>query len=129
MAEETQSPSDEKLDHVLGNLLIVGVVAAALVVLAGGVIFLLRHGIEAADYRRFRGVPHELRSLGGIIRETLSGRGGGLIQLGLLLLIATPVARVGLSLVAFARRRDALYTVFTVIVLGVLVFSLLGRYM
>jgi uncharacterized membrane protein len=46
------------------------------------------------------------------------------IQLGLILLIATPVARVALSLLAFAVQKDKMYVVVTAIVLGLLVYSL-----
>jgi uncharacterized membrane protein len=53
-------------------------------------------------------------------------RGRGLIQLGLLFLIATPIARVALSIVGFALERDRMYVGFTVIVLLVLLYSLLG---
>ena len=49
-----------------------------------------------------------------------------MIQLGLLLLIATPVARVAFSLVAFIRQRDRTYIVITTIVLGLLLYSLMG---
>jgi uncharacterized membrane protein len=48
----------------------------------------------------------------------------GLIQLGLLLLIATPVARVAFSVLAFAEQRDWLYVSITLVVLAVLVYSL-----
>ena len=45
---------------------------------------------------------------------------------GLLLLIATPIARVALSLIAFARQRDRMYVCITTLVLGLLLFSLFG---
>jgi len=48
----------------------------------------------------------------------------GIIQLGLLLLIATPVARVAFSVVAFAAERDWLYVAITLIVLAILIYSL-----
>ena len=49
-----------------------------------------------------------------------------LIQFGLLLLIATPIARVAFSVIAFAVERDRLYVAFTIVVLMVLVWSLSG---
>jgi uncharacterized membrane protein len=49
-----------------------------------------------------------------------------LIQLGLLLLIATPVARVAFSVAVFAMQRDRLYVVVALIVLAVLMYSLTG---
>jgi len=52
--------------------------------------------------------------------------GRGIIQFGLLLLIATPVARVAFSIFGFAQERDRMYVVFTVIVFSILLFSLLG---
>jgi uncharacterized membrane protein len=48
------------------------------------------------------------------------------IQLGLLLLVATPIARVALSLIGFFRQGDRKYVVITAIVLGILLFSLVG---
>ena len=45
--------------------------------------------------------------------------------MGLLLLIATPVARVAFSVAAFAEQRDRLYVVVTSIVLLLLIYSLL----
>jgi len=44
----------------------------------------------------------------------------------LLLLIATPIARVSFSIVGFSIERDYLYVTFTVIVLLVLLYSFLG---
>jgi len=44
----------------------------------------------------------------------------------LLLLIATPIARVAFSVVGFAIERDRLYVIFTLIVLAVLLYSFLG---
>jgi len=59
-------------------------------VLAGGVIFLSRHGIEATNYRVFRGEPAELRHIRGIFRGVLVLHSRAIIQLGLLILISTP---------------------------------------
>jgi uncharacterized membrane protein len=49
-----------------------------------------------------------------------------LIQLGLLILIATPIARVAFSVVAFLYQRDWMYVAVTLMVLGLLVYSLFG---
>jgi uncharacterized membrane protein len=92
----------------------------------GGAIYLARHGREPANYRVFHGEPSDLRNLSGIVREAFRLRGRGIIQLGLLLLIATPVARVAFSIWGFAEEHDRLYMIFTGIVLIVLLYSLLG---
>jgi uncharacterized membrane protein len=114
----------EHPETTLGKLLRAGVLISAAIVLAGAIWFLSRHGHETPDYRRFHGEPAELSSVGGILRGAFSGHSRNLIQLGLLAMIATPVARVGLSIALFALERDRLYVVLTCIVFAVLLASL-----
>jgi len=45
------------------------------------------------------------------------------VALGLLLLIATPVLRVAVSIVAFVQQGDRLFTLITAVVLGILLLS------
>ena len=118
--------TDTKIEDIVGNLLRVGVSFSAFVVFLGAVIYLAKHGRSPADYRVFEGEPSELRSLPGIVREAVALSGRGIIQLGLLFLIATPVARVIFSIWGFAEERDRMYVAFTVIVLAILIFSLVG---
>jgi uncharacterized membrane protein len=118
--------SDERLQVLLGNALRAGVLAAAGVVLVGGLVFLGRHGGESPNYRVFHGEPSDLRSVAGIVADAISLRGRGLIQLGLLLLIATPIMRVALSLVGFEKQRDWTYVAVTATVLTLLLYSLFG---
>ena len=126
-AHETMTTITEKrMDEIMGRLLRTGVILAAAFVLAGGVVFLVRHPEPVTNYRVFQGEPEELRTVSGIFHEALAPRGRGLIQLGLLILIATPIARVAFSVVAFLYQRDWTYVVVTLIVLGLLVYSLLG---
>ena len=127
MAENQRSVlSDQRVEEIIGDLLRVGVIIAASVVLLGGIIYLVRHGEEAPDHHVFLGEPAYLRRVSGIIAESRSFSGRGIIQLGLLLLMATPVARVIFSVAAFALQRDRTYVVITLIVLAVLGYSLLG---
>ncbi|HEY2909950.1 MAG TPA: DUF1634 domain-containing protein [Gemmataceae bacterium] len=118
--------TDERVERVMGRLLQVGVIAAATVVLAGGILYLIRHGGEPADGRVFKGEPAAFTSPVGIVRETLAFSGRGTILFGLLLLIATPVARVLFSAFAFARQRDWAYVAFTLLVLAILLYGLIG---
>ncbi|MGA6988289.1 MAG: DUF1634 domain-containing protein [Terriglobales bacterium] len=117
---------DRRLEVILGNLLRTGVLISAAVVLSGACVYLSRHAHQPADYRVFQGEPSEFRTIPGVVHSVIHGRGRGLIQLGLLLLIATPIARVAFSIVGFAIERDRLYVAFTLIVLAVLLYSLLG---
>ena len=117
---------DRQMELVLGNLLRWGVLLSAAIVFAGACVYLSRHAHEPAEYHIFRGEPSEFRTIRGVIQSVRNGRGRGLIQLGLLLLIATPIARVSFSIVGFSIERDYLYVTFTVIVLLVLLYSFLG---
>lgn len=111
------------MELVIGNLLRIGVLLAAGVTVAGGIVLLLQHGGERPDYGVFR-EDSGLRSVGGIVAGAARLDGRSIVQLGVLLLIATPVARVGFSLIAFLLQRDRLYVAITAIVLAVLLFSL-----
>ena len=117
---------EKRMDAVMGRLLQAGVTLAAMVVFAGGVLYLARHAMPTLDYKHFSGEPEAYRTLRGIWADAMAGHGRGWIQLGLLVLIATPVARVVFSVLAFLRQRDWVYVAVTLIVLGLLCYSLFG---
>jgi uncharacterized membrane protein len=125
-SERTMRWPDEKVEAVMGKLLIAGVLLAASVVLCGGALFLYLYGAATPHYRVFHGAPLELRTLNGILRDATARRGQGLIQLGVLMLVATPIARVAFSIFAFARQRDYLYVSLTLIVFTLLMYSFVG---
>jgi uncharacterized membrane protein len=118
--------TDQGIETLLGNLLRAGVLLSAFVVSMGAIIYLVRHGHSPVEYRIFHGETRDLRGARGIVRGSLTLRGRAIIQFGLLLLIATPVARVAFSVFAFAKERDGTYVAFTLIVLAILLYSLLG---
>jgi uncharacterized membrane protein len=116
--------TDRRIEFLLGHVLRAGVTLSATVVFIGGVAYLARHGSEVADYRVFRGEPLELESVHGIVIAAGSLSGRGLIQLGLLMLIATPVARVLFSVLGFLLQRDWMYVAITMTVVALLAYSL-----
>jgi uncharacterized membrane protein len=77
------------VEEIVGNLLRVGVIVAAVVVLSGGILYLFRYGSSLPQYQVFQGEPADLRSISGIVMDALALRRRGVIQFGLLLLIAT----------------------------------------
>jgi uncharacterized membrane protein len=117
---------DVRIELLLGTLLRAGVLTAAAVVLLGTVVYLAGHGSDPSDYRTFRAQPVEMRSITGVLRGARSFDGAAIIQLGVLVLIATPVLRVASSAYAFAKQRDRRYVVITLVVLGLLSYGLLA---
>jgi uncharacterized membrane protein len=118
--------SDQRLEAIVGNILRFGVMAAGAIVFIGGIIYLARHGGEQASLGLFRGEPEDFRTVAGIIHSVLTLHGRGIIQFGLLILIATPVARVAFAAVGFALERDRLYAGVALLVLAFLLYSLIG---
>lgn len=117
--------TDERLEIFIGNLLRLGVLVSAVVVAIGGALYLAQHGHEIVNYQAFRSELPELRNLPGICISALHLRSDGIMQLGLVLLIATPVARVALAVIGFYLERDRLYVMVSLIVLAILAYSMM----
>jgi uncharacterized membrane protein len=115
---------DFALEQRLGTLLRGGVILSASVTLIGGIMFLASHGSVPASYHTFTGEPAGLRTVGGVIEGVAQGDSISVIQLGVLLLIATPIARVLFSVIGFARERDWMYVAFSTLVLALLLYGL-----
>jgi len=122
----SEAQQDRRLEIAMGHMLRIGVTLAALVVLAGGVLYLARTGGPAPDYSHFTAIANP-DPLGSIVEGTAHLNSRSLIQLGILLLIATPVCRVLFGVVGFALLRDRFYVMVSAVVLAVLIYSLLGR--
>jgi uncharacterized membrane protein len=122
-------PQHEPLwvDIAISNLLRAGVLVSMAVVVTG-LVFTFVHHPQYVRSRTDLGpltnadvvYSHRVRDVFSEIRE---GRGQAIVMLGLLMLIATPVARVAFSIVAFALERDRLYVAITVVVLTLLAIS------
>lgn len=121
----TSDVDDSKLDGQIGMLLRIGMLTAASVVFLGGLLFLVFHGQTRLDFRDFRGEPENLKTLSGIFSGAMHGHDRAIIQFGLILLIATPVARVLFSGFAFLKARDYLYVGISGFVFLVLMYSLI----
>ncbi len=126
MSNEKKDFQDHDIQLLIGNVLRWGVILAMSVVFFGGLIYVYRHGHETASYQKFIGEPDFLKNLKGIFRGVLEFKGRAIIQTGILLLIATPITRVLLSILSFLREKDYLYVVITLIVLGIIMGSMLS---
>jgi uncharacterized membrane protein len=116
---------DRQMETMMGHLLQVGVLLASAVVLIGGALYVHANPGHTPDYRTFQSEPQNLRHFRAVAHGVAAGDPASIIVLGVLLLIATPVARVAFALVAFSIERDKLYIAVSLIVLVVLMFSLL----
>jgi len=87
--------------------------------------YLVQRHSDLVNYQAFQGEPQYLRSVSGIWLSALHLQSDAIIQLGMLLLIATPIARVALAAVGFYLERDHLYVTVSLIVLAILLFSIM----
>ena len=126
LSAPSQGWSDERVESFIGNLLRRGVIVAATVGVIGGIYFLSADGRLPADRHHFQGEPAWLTSVSGVVSGALAF--ARLVHRAAwdFMLIATPIARVALSLIAFAKQRDVTYVIITAIVLALLLFGLLG---
>ncbi len=121
----SRTAADQRMDVIISVLLGIGVSLAALVTLAGGIAYLVKMGNDFPHYTIFHGTRGDLRSITGIVHAAFSLSRRGFIQLGILLLILTPIARVVFSAAAFLWQRDYFYVLVTLIVLGILLTNLI----
>ena len=116
-----------KAEILISRLLRTGVAVSAVLVVAGMVIVFQHHPLYRTSHDDLASLtsasgeyPHQVRD---VLHSVRNGRGQGVAMLGLLLLIATPVLRVAVSIAIFALERDWLFTMITTLVLGLLLLS------
>lgn len=118
---------ERDVEKIVGQLLRYGVVTASLVVLAGGILYLIHSGASIRpDYHQFKGEENSLVTFKGIIMGLFTLDAMGVIQFGVLLLIITPILRIVFSLFAFAVEKDRLYVIITMVVLAIILLSTFG---
>jgi uncharacterized membrane protein len=117
--------TDRQMDLVIGKLLRFGVIFSAILVFFGGALYLQNPLHSAPKYSHFLAESTSLQRVAGVLRGAVHLDANSVIQLGLLFLIATPVARVAFCVVGFARQRDRLYIVISSSVLLILIYSLI----
>ncbi|MBE3110452.1 MAG: DUF1634 domain-containing protein [Acidobacteria bacterium] len=110
----------------ISRLLLSGVLLSAAIILAGFILFLLRGGIGGESLSDVVDRQKTAADFGMILRGISRADGKSLIQLGLLVLILTPISRVAMSVFFFLRERDRVFVATTAIVLCILVGGLIG---
>jgi uncharacterized membrane protein len=121
-----------KVELLISYLLRTGVVTSLTVVVAGVLLSFLHHADYVSSHAELERLtrpgaafPHTLRDVARGLRDL---RGQAVVMLGLLLLIATPVLRVAVSIFTFVYERDWTFVAITSTVLLLLLTSfLLGK--
>ncbi|RYE04532.1 MAG: DUF1634 domain-containing protein [Sphingobacteriaceae bacterium] len=117
---------DADVQLLIGNVLRWGVIVSMLIVFCGGLIYVYRHGHETASYQIFKNEPDFLKNINGIFNGVLAVKGRAIIQTGIIVLIATPIIRILLSVVSFLLEKDYLYVGITLAVLCIIITSMLS---
>ena len=123
-----------RMELVISYVLRIGVLLSAAIILAGILLFALRQNTgyapvqphqlpELLAFHRSQGAGYFPTSVPEVVAGARAGKPYAIIGLGLLLLIATPVLRVALSVFFFLAQRDWLYVGITLFVLAVLMLS------
>jgi uncharacterized membrane protein len=118
------------MNKLLGIVLRSGVVLSGIIIAIGTALFVANHSLDdTSAYLTYNPglVPHGnfQVSLPSIFSGLVSLDPSSIIQLGFLVLLATPVTRVALSLFLFAAERDRMFVYLTATVLAILLFSML----
>lgn len=128
---ENKLKSKPGMETVVGKLLRYGVLLSCIITVFGGIIYLFQQAGTIPNYapnleniNNFEGTAMYLRSLATILPEVMVFDGAAIVQLGVIVLIATPVFRVALSLVVFLYEKDCLYVVITLIVLSIIMINM-----
>ncbi len=119
------SEADLNMEIAISRMLRAGVSVAAIVVLAGAALYLRQaHGV-APDYRYFHGIARPAADFLPVFEGVRRLESRSIIQLGILLLIATPILRVAYCVYGFAAQKDRIYVAISSVVLAVLLYSFL----
>jgi uncharacterized membrane protein len=119
------------MNNILGIVLRSGVVLSGVIIAIGAMLFVANHSLDdTSAYLAYNPslVPHGNFpvSLASILSGLISLEPSSIIQLGFLVLLATPVTRVVLSLFLFAAEKDRMFVYLTAAVLAILLFSMLA---
>ena len=116
-----------RVELLISNLLRIGVTVSLVLMVIGTIISFTRHPeylSSAEELQRLTqpgaDFPHTVPEVGAGVHDL---RGRAIATLGLLLLIATPVLRVAVSIFAFIYQGDRVFTLITAAVLCLLLLS------
>ena len=117
-----------RMELVISNLLRAGVAISLVLIVIGTIVTFARHPEFLKSREELPGLVHpeavSIKSPGAIATGLRELSGQAIVTLGLLVLIATPMMRVAVSVVAFFLEGDRIYTLITLGVFCLLMLSL-----
>ena len=117
---------DTDIQSLIGKVLRTGMIVSISIVFFGGIFYVIRHGHSIPDYKTFTGIPSFMQHAGSLVVAATNFKGQAIIQLGIVLLIATPILRVVCSTIGFALEKDYLYVGISLLVLLIIFASMMG---
>lgn len=124
--KETKKLTDYDMEQLIGQVLRYGVLISGIIAIIGGLWYLYQQGSGIPHYTSFNGEPAGYTTLTGIIEGLGKGSATEIIQLGVVILIATPILRIIFSLISFIVEKDRMYVMITLLVLTIILFSMFG---
>lgn len=115
--------TDKNMQHTLANVLRIGVWLATATIALGGIVFLHSKAHTKIVFDVFK--PHDATyiSVATILSGLKVADGLAIVQLGIFLLILTPVVRVLFAVVGFLKEKDYLYVAIGTLVLLIIFLS------
>jgi len=127
----SERASDLRLEALIGTLLRTGVTVSVILIVGGTIVSFVHHPDYATSttaLSRLTRPGMAPRNMGDVLAGLAALRGQAWVMLGILVLMGTPILRVAISFLAFARVRDRPFTLLTAAVLALLLLSVaLGR--
>ncbi|KAA5537389.1 DUF1634 domain-containing protein [Taibaiella lutea] len=117
-----KSFQDKDLQSFIGNLLRVGVLTAMTIVVIGIVLYMFQYGHETIHYSTFK--AENAFKFADFYQRLMSGNSSAIMELGVIVLIVIPIARVLFTMIGFWLEKDRMYTIIAFIVLCIIAYSL-----
>lgn len=119
--------SIKRIEEIIGIILIIGTLCTAALVILGGSIFLIQHGQENMQTELLNADHYAIPITTLLIQDTVAFSPMAIIELGLLLLVAIQVLRVLLLFLYYLVIRDVYFSLISLFILLMLVYSIFWR--
>ncbi len=116
--------NDEQVEGLIGQVLRIGTTVSCGITFIGLCIFMVHNARAIPHYHIFLSSLGQFYGPSQLMQHVMQGQATALIELGILILIATPVARVAFLVIAFALERDHMYVGVSALVLVILLYSI-----